>query len=65
IRPEWRAQVKHQMKPLSRRSKTNNDEQISKILTLERTLSNLDDSVHALEMLLCAGNTLNNVDFNL
>ncbi|KAG1728536.1 hypothetical protein EDB19DRAFT_1897380 [Suillus lakei] len=65
IRPEWRAQVKHQTKPLSRRSKTNNDEQISKILTLERTLSNLDDSVRALEMQLCAGNTLNNVDFNL
>ncbi|KAG1813487.1 hypothetical protein DFJ58DRAFT_740077 [Suillus subalutaceus] len=65
IRPEWRAQVEHHTKPLSRRSKTNNDEQISKILTLERTLSNLDDSVHALEMQLCAGNTLNNVDFNL
>ncbi|KAG1888615.1 hypothetical protein F4604DRAFT_1877200 [Suillus subluteus] len=65
IRPEWRAQVEHQTKPLSRRSKTNNDEQISKILTLERTLSNLDDSVHALEMQLCAGNTLNIVDFNL
>ncbi|KAG1844033.1 hypothetical protein DFJ58DRAFT_717669 [Suillus subalutaceus] len=65
IRPEWRAQVEHQTKPLSRRSKTNNDEQISKILTLERTLSNLDDSVRALEMQLCAGNTLNNVDFNL
>ncbi|KAG2030163.1 hypothetical protein BDR03DRAFT_936715 [Suillus americanus] len=52
ICPEWRAQVEHQMKPLSRRSKTNNDEQISKILTLERTLSNLDDSVRALEMQL-------------
>ncbi|KAG2119474.1 uncharacterized protein F5147DRAFT_741904 [Suillus discolor] len=65
IRPEWRAQVEHQTKPLSRRSKTNNDEQISKILTLERTLSNLDDSVRALEMQLCAGNTLNIVDFNL
>ncbi|KAG2031090.1 hypothetical protein BDR03DRAFT_986673, partial [Suillus americanus] len=47
------------------RSKTNNDKQISKILTLKRTLSNLDDSVRALEMQLCAGNTLNNVDFNL
>ncbi|KAG1721054.1 hypothetical protein EDB19DRAFT_1898376 [Suillus lakei] len=35
IRPEWRAQVEHQMKPLSRRSKTNNDKQISKILTLD------------------------------
>ncbi|KAG1723637.1 hypothetical protein EDB19DRAFT_1951979 [Suillus lakei] len=60
IRPEWRAQVEHQTKPLSRRSKTNNDKQISKILTLERTLSNLDDSVHALEMQHCTGNTLNN-----
>ncbi|KAG1857793.1 hypothetical protein F4604DRAFT_1931288 [Suillus subluteus] len=65
IRPEWRAQVEHQTKPLSRRSKTNNDEQILKILTLEQTLSNLDDSVRALEMQLCAGNTLNIVDFNL
>ncbi|KAG2144232.1 hypothetical protein DEU56DRAFT_870390 [Suillus clintonianus] len=64
IRLEWRAQVEHQTKPLSKRSKTNNDEQISKILALERTLSNLDESLRALETQLCAGNVPNILDFN-
>ncbi|KAG1798007.1 hypothetical protein EV424DRAFT_1546404 [Suillus variegatus] len=65
MRLEWRAQVEHQTKPLSKRSKTNNDEQISKILALERTLSNLDESLRALETQLCAGNVPNILDFDI
>jgi hypothetical protein len=47
------------------RSKTSNDEEISKILSVEKSLVELDRSLRRMEMQLCTGNVDNLVDFNL
>jgi hypothetical protein len=38
------------------RSKTNNDEEISKILSLEKSLLEIDGALQHMEMQLCMGN---------
>lgn len=50
---------------LTGRSKTSNDEEISKILSIEKSLAELDGSLRCMEMQLCTGNIDNLVDFNL
>ncbi|KAG1853118.1 hypothetical protein F4604DRAFT_1883423 [Suillus subluteus] len=65
VRQEWKSQVEYQMKPLPRRSKTNNDEEISKILSLEKSLLEIDGAVRCMEMQLCIGNVDNLTDYKL
>ncbi|KAG1876144.1 hypothetical protein C8R48DRAFT_745646 [Suillus tomentosus] len=65
VRQQWKLQVEHQTRPLPRRSKTSNDEEISKILSVEKSLVELDRSLRRMEMQLCTGNVDNLVDFNL
>ncbi|KAG1725034.1 hypothetical protein EDB19DRAFT_1897831 [Suillus lakei] len=65
VRQEWQSQVEYQTKPLPRRSKTNNDEEISKILSLEKSLIEIDGALRRMEMQLCMGNVDNLTDYNL
>ncbi|KAG1846464.1 hypothetical protein F4604DRAFT_1884172 [Suillus subluteus] len=65
VRQEWKSQVEYQTKPLPRRSKTNNDEEISKILSLEKSLLEIDGAVRRMEMQLCIGNVDNLTDYKL
>ncbi|KAG1809553.1 hypothetical protein EV424DRAFT_1473854 [Suillus variegatus] len=62
VRQEWKSQVEYQTKPLPckcyRRSKTNNDEEISKILSLEKSLLEIDGA-------LCIVNVDNLTDYKL
>ncbi|KAG1852299.1 hypothetical protein DFJ58DRAFT_716617 [Suillus subalutaceus] len=66
---EWQSQVEYQTKPLPhkcyRRSKTNNDEEISKILSLEKSLIEIDGALQRMETQLCMGNVDNLTDYNL
>ncbi|KAG2130925.1 uncharacterized protein EDB93DRAFT_1255668 [Suillus bovinus] len=65
VHQQWKLQVEHQTRPLPRRLKTSNDEEISKILSLEKSLVELDGSLRCMEMQLCAGNIDNLVNYNL
>ncbi|KAG1895948.1 uncharacterized protein F5891DRAFT_1130428 [Suillus fuscotomentosus] len=56
---QCKLQVEHQMRPLPRRSKTSNDEEISKILSVKKSLVELDRSLRRIEMQLCTGNVDN------
>lgn len=47
------------------RSKTNNDEEISKILSLEKSLLEIDGAVRRMETQLCIGNVDNLTDYKL
>ena len=47
------------------RSKTNNDEEISKILSLEKSLIEIDGALRRMETQLCMGNVDNLTDYNL
>ncbi|KAG1838785.1 hypothetical protein F4604DRAFT_1691496 [Suillus subluteus] len=53
VHQEWKSQVEYQMKPLPRRLKASNDEEISKILSLEKSLVVIDGSLQGMEMQLC------------
>ncbi|KAG1771590.1 hypothetical protein EV702DRAFT_1048940 [Suillus placidus] len=65
VRQEWKSQVEYQTKPLPRRSKTNNDKEISKILSLEKSLLEIDGAVRRMETQLCIGNVNNLTDYKL
>ncbi|KAG1745669.1 hypothetical protein EDB19DRAFT_1894353 [Suillus lakei] len=65
VRQEWKSQVEYQTKPLPRRSKTNNDEEISKILSLEKSLVEIDGALRRMETQLCMGNIDNLTEHNL
>ncbi|KAG2031955.1 hypothetical protein BDR03DRAFT_936175 [Suillus americanus] len=52
VRQEWQSQVEYQTKPLPRRLKTNNDKEISKILSLEKSLLEIDGVLRCMEMQL-------------
>ncbi|KAG1859391.1 hypothetical protein C8R48DRAFT_748596 [Suillus tomentosus] len=65
VRQEWKSQCEHQTRPLPRRSKTSNDEEISKIPSLEKSLGELDGSLRHMKIQLCMGNVDNLVDYNL
>ncbi|KAG2159205.1 uncharacterized protein EDB93DRAFT_1237430 [Suillus bovinus] len=67
---QWKLQVEYQMRPLPHkchvgRSKTSNDKEISKILSIKKSLAELDGSLRRMKMQLCTGNVNNLVDFNL
>jgi hypothetical protein len=47
------------------RLKTNNDKEISKILSLEKSLLEIDGAVRCMEMQLCIGNVDNLTDYKL
>ncbi|KAG2079604.1 uncharacterized protein F5147DRAFT_749512 [Suillus discolor] len=62
---EWKLQVEYQTKPLPRRLKTNNDEEITKILSLEKSLVEIDGALRRMETQLCMGNVDNLTEYNL
>jgi hypothetical protein len=50
---------------LTGRLKINNDEEITKILSLEKSLIEIDGTLQSMEMQLCMGNVENLTEYNL
>ncbi|KAF9232088.1 hypothetical protein BU15DRAFT_67788 [Melanogaster broomeanus] len=65
LREEWSTQVAHQTKPLPRRSKNHATKEISKVLTLERSVDHFHTHVNALQRELASPGVIDITHLNM